>query len=107
MVGEAHVVTAQFNVCQLHGFRHHAVHLGQRAVGFALFTKARMRWMIWPARCAWWAVFKQCRQQRFFRDLPALDARDHARTVVVDGGERLVEFMRHAGGHFAHGDQGG
>ncbi|MNE92514.1 hypothetical protein D3C80_1902460 [compost metagenome] len=26
-------------------------------LGSLRFTKARMRWMIWPARCAWWAVF--------------------------------------------------
>lgn len=49
--------------------------------------------------------FFQRRQQGFLRDLAAVDARDDAAAIVVDGGERLVEFVRHAGGHLAHGDE--
>jgi hypothetical protein len=49
--------------------------------------------------------FFQCAQQVFFGDLLGLDARHHAVAIVVDGGERLVEFVRHAGGHFTHGDE--
>ena len=44
---------------------------------------------------AWWAVL-QGREQGLFGELAALDARDHAAAVVVDGGERLVQFVRHA-----------
>jgi hypothetical protein len=44
-------------------------------------------------------------QQVVLGDLPALDARDHAGAVVADGGQRLVQLVRHAGGHLAHGDQ--
>ena len=96
---------AQFNVCQFHGFRHHAVHVGQSAVGFALFHKGADALDDLARTLRLVGGFLQCRKQRFFRDLPTLDARDHARTVIVDGGERLVEFMRHAGGHFTHGDE--
>ena len=37
--------------------------------------------------------------------MPALDTRDHAVAVVVDGGQWLIEFVRHARSHLAHGDQ--
>jgi hypothetical protein len=59
--------------------------------------------MIWPAR--WVRRFLQGRQQRLFRQLPALDAGHHATAVIVDGGQWLVQLMRHARRHFAHGDQ--
>jgi hypothetical protein len=31
--------------------------------GSLRFTKLRMRWMIWPARCAWRAVLSSASQQ--------------------------------------------
>ena len=49
--------------------------------------------------------FLQCHQHLGFVDVTALQARHQAVAIVVDGGQRLVQFVRDAGGHLAHGDQ--
>ena len=45
----------------------------------------------------------QRHQHLFGRDALLLQARDDAGAIVADGRERLVQFVRHAGGHLAHG----
>ena len=73
--------------------------------GSLRFTKARMRWMICPARSAWRDGLLQRGDQVVLVDRVALDARHHAVAVVGDRGQRLVQFVRHRRRHLAHRHQ--
>ncbi|CAM3914362.1 hypothetical protein ACAN107058_19800 [Paracidovorax anthurii] len=105
VVGQAHVVAAQFDVGQFHRLAHHALHVGQGAVGLALFHEGADALDDLAGALGLVGRLLQRGEQRLLGDLLALDARDHAAAVVADGGERLVELVRHAGGHLAHGDE--
>ena len=49
--------------------------------------------------------FFQGPYQVWFFNLFAFDAGQQAIAIVGDGSERLVQFVGHAGCHFAHGNQ--
>ena len=102
---ESDVAPPQFDFCQFHRLGDHGVHVGQGAVGFAAFHKGADALDDLAGTLRLLCRFFQRAEQVFLVDLLALDARHHAIAIIVDGGQRLVEFMRHAGGHFAHGDQ--
>jgi hypothetical protein len=106
IVIEAHIAPAQLDARELDRFADHgrATSAGVR-LGSLRFTKERMRWMIWPARCACFEVFSSAASRASESIVLPLDARHHAVAVVGDRGQRLVELVRHARRHFAHRDQ--
>jgi hypothetical protein len=105
VVRQAHMASAHLDLGQLQGLTDHGRHIGQGAVGFTALDEASdaQNDLSSPLRLV--GCFLQCPQQVFFFDLLVFDARDHAAAIVADGREWLVQLMRHAGGHFAHGDQ--
>ena len=105
VVRQAHVVAAQLNVGQLHRIADHGGHVGKCAVGLAAFDKRPDALNDLSGSVCLFGGFFQGQQQVLGADFVAFDARDHAVAIVVDGGQRLVQFMRHARRHFAHGDQ--
>ena len=99
------MVAAQFNVRQLQRVADHRCNIRHASVGFAAFDERANALNDLARPVSLPAGFVQGDEQLFGADGLTLDARDHAIAVVVDGRQRLIQFMRHAGGHFAHRDQ--
>jgi hypothetical protein len=64
---DGHVASAQLDAGQLQRVLDDLPRLRGWRCGSLRFTKARMRWMIWPARSAWRAVFCKAATRSSFR----------------------------------------
>ncbi len=102
---QAHVAPAQLDAGQLHRFADHGRHVGRRAVGFAALHEGTDALDDLARALGLLRGLLERGQQRVVVDRLALDARHHPVAVVADRGQRLVELVRHARGHLAHGDQ--
>jgi hypothetical protein len=102
---DGHVAAAQLDAGQVHRVLDDLRACAAWRCGSLRFTKARMRWMIWPARSAWRAVFCSAATRSSLAMESAARARHHAVAVVGDGRQRLVQLVRHRTGHLAHRHQ--
>ena len=104
-VHQAHLAAAHFDFGQLHGVFHHLAHRGSHVVGGAALDEGADALNDLPGALRLAGGFFQRLQQVLLLHAAAGDAVAHAAAIVVDGGQGLVEFMRHAGSHLAHRDQ--
>jgi hypothetical protein len=103
VVGQAHVAAAQLDLGQLHASS--TMPARRPVCGWVRCASRSADALDDLARALGLARGLFQRASRSSSVICRLDARDHAAAVVVDGGQRLVQFVRHAGGHLAHGDQ--
>jgi hypothetical protein len=105
VVRQAHLAAAQVELGQLHHLLDDGRHVRPLAARLAALDEAADALDDLAGALGLARGLLQRAQQLVLVDLPAADARDHAGAVVGDGRQRLVQLVRHAGGHLAHGDQ--
>ena len=105
IVVEPHIASPQLDARQFDCLAHHGGHVGGRAVRLAALHEGADALDDLARALRLLGGFFERREQRLGVDRLPLDAGHHPIAVVGDGRQRLVELVRHAGGHFAHRDQ--
>ena len=99
------MAAAQFDLGQFHGFVDHGQHFRRCAVRLAALYEGANALNDLSGALGLVCGFLQGPEHVFFFNVLVANARDQAIAVVADGGQRLVQFVCHAGRHLAHGDQ--